>query len=136
MASRQGRPLPRYPNEAIADSGELRTLSPEVRPAVGNFATARLAAEKLDEAHLNDLTRLHLGPEVSLYLGDVRSPRASKTYLDTNLAHWAEHGFGLWVLRTRDGAFVGRAGLRHIELESSRAIEIAYSLVRTHWTGD
>ena len=98
-----------------------------------DFATARLTAEKLNLAHLNDLTRLHLDPEVSHYLGGVRSPEATKTYLDINLAHWAEHGFGLWVLRTRDGAFVGRAGLRHIELESAQEIEIAYSFVRTHW---
>jgi RimJ/RimL family protein N-acetyltransferase len=70
---------------------------------------------------------------VSLHLGGVRSPEATKTYLDVNLAHWAEHGFGLWVLRTRDAAFVGRAGLRHIELDGSREIEIAYSLVRSQW---
>jgi RimJ/RimL family protein N-acetyltransferase len=98
-----------------------------------NFATVRLIAEKLDRTHLYDLTRLHLDPEVSHYLGGVRSPEETKTYLDVNLAHWAEHGFGLWVLRARDGAFVGRAGLRHIELESAQEIEIAYTLVRTHW---
>jgi RimJ/RimL family protein N-acetyltransferase len=101
--------------------------------AMENFATVRLIAEKLDQTHLIDLTRMHLDPEVSHYLGGVRSPEATKTYLDVNLAHWAEHGFGLWVLRTRDGAFAGRAGLRHIELESAREVEIAYSLVRTHW---
>ena len=37
------------------------------------------------------------------------------------------------MFRTRDGTFVGRAGLRHIELESAHEIEIFYSLVRTHW---
>lgn len=101
--------------------------------AMRNFATARLTAEKLDPSHLNDLIRLHLDPEVSLYLGGVRSAEATKAYLDANLAHWVEHGFGLWVLRTRDAAFVGRAGLRHIELDSTSEVEIAYSLVRTHW---
>ena len=98
-----------------------------------NFATARLTAEKLDRTHLNDLTKLHLDPEVSLHLGGIRSPEATKAYLEVNLTHWADHGFGLWVLRTRDGAFVGRAGLRQIELEGTREIEIAYSLVRAHW---
>jgi RimJ/RimL family protein N-acetyltransferase len=101
--------------------------------AMENFATVRLIAEKLDQTHLNDLTRMHLDPEVSHYLGGVRSPEETKTYLDVNLAHWAEHRFGLWVLRIRDGAFVGRAGLRHIDLESAHEIEISYSLVRTHW---
>ena len=90
-----------------------------------DFATARLTAEKLDLTHLNDLTRLHLDPDVSLYLGGVRSPEATKTYLDINLAHWAEHGFGLWMFRIRDGTFVGRAGLRHIKLESAHEIEIS-----------
>lgn len=98
-----------------------------------NFATARLTAEKLAWTHLNELTRLHLDPEVSRYLGGVRSPEATETYLNVNLAHWAEHGFGLWVFRTRDGTFVGRAGLRHVELEGIREIEIAYSLAREHW---
>lgn len=98
-----------------------------------SFATARLIAEKLDQAHLNDLTRLHLDPEVSLYLGGVRSPDETKTYLAANLAHWAEHGFGLWIIRTLGGAFVGRAGLRNIELEGAREIEIAYSLARAYW---
>jgi RimJ/RimL family protein N-acetyltransferase len=98
-----------------------------------DFATARLIAEKLDQTHLNDLTQLHLDPEVSLYLGGIRSPELTKTYLDVNLAHWAEHGFGLWVIRTLDGAFVGRAGLRNVELEGAREIEIAYSLVRAYW---
>lgn len=98
-----------------------------------NFATARLIAQKIDRTHLNDLIQLHLDPEVSFYLGGVRSPEVTKSYLDVNLAHWAEHGFGLWVLRTRDGAFVGRAGLRHVELEGAREIEIAYSLVHAHW---
>ncbi len=98
-----------------------------------NFATARLTAEKLDRMHLDDLTRLHLDPEVSRYLRGVRLPEATRVYLDVNLGHWTEHGFGLWVLRTRDGAFVGRAGLRHIEIEGVREIEIAYSLLRAHW---
>jgi hypothetical protein len=40
--------------------------------AMENFATVRLIAEKLDQTHLNDLTRMHLDPEVSHYLGGVR----------------------------------------------------------------
>src|SRR5437868_6632727 len=95
-----------------------------------NFATARLTAEKLDQAHLEQLIRLHLDSQMMLALGGVRSAEATRAYLHANLAHWAEHGFGLWVLRTREGAFAGRAGLRHIELEGTREIEIAYTLVR------
>jgi hypothetical protein len=47
----------------------------------------------------------------------VRSPEATRAYLTTNLEHWDRFGFGLWVLRTRDGKFAGRAGIRHVVVE-------------------
>ena len=51
------------------------------------------------------------------YVGGVRSPEATRAYLTTNLEHWDRFGFGLWVLRTRDGKFAGRAGIRHVVVE-------------------
>src|SRR4051812_37769987 len=75
-----------------------------------HFRTARLSAERLRENHLADLVALHLDAEVSRYLGGVRPAERTKTYLEANMAHWDQHGFGLWVLRTKDGAFAGRAG--------------------------
>ncbi len=100
---------------------------------MGGFATARLKAEKLAAKDLDDLVRLHLDPEVSRYLGGARSPDITAAYVDTNLRHWNDHGFGLWVLRTHDGRFAGRAGLRYIELEGARKLEIAYTLARDAW---
>jgi len=98
-----------------------------------HFTTARLSAEKLREDHLADLIELHLDPEVSRYLGGVRSPDKTKAYLIDNIAHWDRHGFGLWVLRTKDGAFAGRAGIRHVLVEGVDEIEIAYTFKRSLW---
>jgi RimJ/RimL family protein N-acetyltransferase len=67
---------------------------------------------------------------VSRFLGGVRTPQATAAYLETNLRHWADHGLGLWTLRTQDGAFVGRAGLRYVEVEGVRELEIAYAFVK------
>jgi hypothetical protein len=53
-----------------------------------HFRTSRLTAERLHEGHLADLVALHLDPDVSRYLGGVRSPEATKTYLTVNMAHW------------------------------------------------
>jgi hypothetical protein len=39
-----------------------------------DFRTERLTAERLAAGHLADLTALHLDPEVSFFLGGVRSP--------------------------------------------------------------
>lgn len=98
-----------------------------------NFTTPRLTAERLQDDHLADLVALHLDPDVSRYLGGVRAPEVTKTYLAANMAHWDRYGFGLWVLRTQDGAFVGRAGLRHILVEDVDEIEIFYAFTRNVW---
>jgi RimJ/RimL family protein N-acetyltransferase len=100
---------------------------------MNHFSTTSLTAERLREDHLADLVTLHLDPEVSRYLGGVRAPEVTKTYIATNIAHWDQHGFGLWVLRTKDGAFAGRAGIRHILVDGVDEIEIAYTFKRSLW---
>lgn len=98
-----------------------------------HFRTNRLTAEKLRDDDLADLVALHLDAEVSRYLGGVRAPDVTQTYLATNMAHWDQHGFGLWTLRTKDGTFAGRAGLRHILVDGIDEIEIAYTFKRSLW---
>jgi RimJ/RimL family protein N-acetyltransferase len=97
------------------------------------FDTKRLIAERLNEGHLPDLVALHLDPDVSRYLGGVRSAEATAAYLAVNIAHWDRHGFGLWVLRTKSGEFAGRAGIRHIACDDTNEIELAYTLKRSLW---
>ena len=97
------------------------------------FATERLTAERLRQEHLADLVALHLDPEVSRYLGGVRSPEATAAYLAAAMAHWDRHGFGLWALRTSAGEFAGRAGVRHATVEGTQEFEILYTLKRELW---
>jgi len=64
----------------------------------------------------------------------VRTEAESLGYLERNLAHWAEHGFGIWVLRDPDaGVPIGRAGLRWVEVEGTPEVEIAYALCPEFW---
>ncbi|WP_456619921.1 MULTISPECIES: GNAT family N-acetyltransferase [unclassified Bradyrhizobium] len=98
-----------------------------------HFRTNRLTAEKLRDDDLADLVALHLDAEVSRYLGGVRSAETTKIYLAVNMAHWDQHGFGLWALRTTDGQFAGRAGIRHILVDGIDEIEIAYTFKREFW---
>jgi len=97
------------------------------------FLTPRLKATKLGHQDLRDLVELHLDPDVSRFLGGVRTPEATAAYLETNVRHWADHGVGLWTLRTNDGTFVGRAGLRYVEVDAVREFEIAYTFVKSVW---
>jgi RimJ/RimL family protein N-acetyltransferase len=44
-------------------------------------------------------------------------------------AHWADHGFGPWVLIEREsGAFAGRGGLHWTTVEETAMIELAWSV--------
>lgn len=99
------------------------------------FITRRLRASRLANDDLDDLATPHLDPEVSRFLGGVRTPEATAAYLETNIRHWTDHGVGLWTLRTGDGAFVGRAGLRYVDLEGVPELEIAYTFAKPAWGG-
>jgi RimJ/RimL family protein N-acetyltransferase len=98
-----------------------------------SFETRRLSAERLREGHLAELVALHLDPHVMRYVGGVRSPEATRAYLTVNLEHWDRFGFGLWVLRTRDGKFAGRAGIRHVVVEGVPEVEVAFMFQRSLW---
>ena len=108
-------------------------LSDARHDLMDSFATPRLKATRLAREELPDLVQLHLDDEVSRFLGGVRTPTQTAAYLETSLRHWADHGLGLWTLRTYDGTFVGRAGLRHVELEGVSELEVAYTFVRSAW---
>jgi RimJ/RimL family protein N-acetyltransferase len=100
---------------------------------MNRLVTARLIAQRLDERDLPDLVALHLDPDVSRYLGGIRSAETTRAYLAANLVHWDRYGFGLWIWRTPDGAFVARAGIRPLTVEGVPEIEIAYALARGVW---
>lgn len=97
------------------------------------FATQRLRGEKLHERHLPDLIELHLDGEVMRFLGGIRSPEATAGYLADNVAHWGRHDFGLWVVRTPDGTFAGRVGIRHLVVGDAPEVEVAYTFRRALW---
>ena len=99
-----------------------------------NFVTERLTAERLHPFHLDELVVMNSDAEVMETLGGVRSREQTASYLEVNLKHWAQYGFGMWILRDRRlKALVGRGGLRHLQVEGMARIEIAYALCRQSW---
>ena len=98
-----------------------------------SFKTLRLTAERLRPHHLAEMAALHLDPEVSRYLSGVRTADETAIYMADKLAHWDQHGFGLWVLRTNDGEFAGRAGLGHKILDDAPEVDVAYTFRRAVW---
>ena len=96
--------------------------------------TERLLATPLRAHDFDVLCELHRDPAVMATLGGIRTDDVTRTYLTENLAHWDEHGFGLWIFRERaTTAFVGRGGLRHVVLEGQSEVEVTYALAREAW---
>lgn len=105
----------------------------EDAPAPSFFSLRRLRAERLGETHLPVLRSMHHNEQLMASLGGVRSDAETDEYLARNLSHWAEHGFGIWILRDPSGRFVGRAGLRHLDVEGVPEVEIACALFPEFW---
>ncbi len=96
--------------------------------------TPRLILRRMCAADLDDLVCMYADSHVMATLGGVRSREWTKEYLDKQLAHWDEHGFGFWTLReplTR--RFVGRGGLRHATLDGQIEVEVGYGLMSEFW---
>ncbi|BBD57529.1 putative acetyltransferase [Nostoc sp. HK-01] len=101
---------------------------------IENFATNRLLAERLQFQHLNELNWMHQNQQVMATLGGVRSDEATRLFIFNNLHHWQRYGFGLWVFRDKvNHQFVGRAGLRHTDVEGNNEVELAYALMAKFW---
>ena len=103
-------------------------------PAPEMFALPGLLAERLTPADRHHLRRIDRESAVMASMGGVRAPATTDAYLERNLEHWVEHGFGIWMLRDPDsGALIGRAGLRHILVENAEEVELAYALLPEWW---
>jgi len=96
--------------------------------------TARLHLTRLRTTDLDDLARLHADSQVMATLGGLRSIAETAHFLAEQLAHWEEHGFGLWVARDPvTGRFAGRGGLRHVIVGDRPEVEVAYALMPECW---
>lgn len=98
------------------------------------FDTERLRAERLHEDHFELIHQMHQDERVMAHLGGPCSAEQTSKYMKHNLAHWAEYGYGIWILRQRaTGTFVGRGGLRNVVLGGKNEVEVAYGLMPEFW---
>jgi len=98
------------------------------------FSTARLRAERLTALHLPDLRQMDQNERFMAHLGGVRDEAGTRSYFDMNMAHWEQHGFGLWMLRDgRGGGMIGRAVLRHLDVDGVDEVETGYGFLPEFW---
>jgi [ribosomal protein S5]-alanine N-acetyltransferase len=98
------------------------------------FVTPRMRAERLQPDHYGELRRMDTDEAMMASLGGPRAEPASADYLARNLEHWKEHGFGIWMLRNREsGTMMGRAVLRHLEIDGIDEVEVGYGFLPQFW---
>jgi RimJ/RimL family protein N-acetyltransferase len=57
---------------------------------------------------------------------DIGGSRGPSGWIEWTRRNYAEHGFGLWVLETHDGAFVGDCGLTMQDVEGTWMVEAGW----------
>jgi RimJ/RimL family protein N-acetyltransferase len=90
----------------------------------------RLRFREMSDGDLDDLAALLGDPEVMRYYPTPKTREQAQDWIDWNRRNYAEHGFGLWVIETLDGCFVGDCGLTWQEVNGVPDVEVGYH-VRT-----
>ena len=102
--------------------------------SLDEMQTARLTLRRMSANDLDDLTRMHLDPRVMATLGGVRSAETTRHWLEHQLDHWRQYGYGLWLVREREtGQFAGRGGLHRVEIDGREEVEVSYSFLADYW---
>lgn len=104
---------------------------------IESFQTERLSGERVGPSHFEMICLLHHDPLVMRTLspdGDILPDDMTRRGLLDAEEHWERHGFGLWVFRDRrDGAFVGRGGLKVYRIDEQDVVGLAYAVVSSRW---
>ncbi|MDT0186377.1 GNAT family N-acetyltransferase [Microbacterium sp. ARD31] len=91
--------------------------------------TARLSFRRMQMSDVDDITAMLVA------FDPMRGDRPPSTrddavrWIDWQERNHAEHDFGLWVVETHDGDFVGDCGLTVQDVEGTPHVEVGYHLL-------
>lgn len=101
-----------------------------------SLSTDRLLLRPWREGDLQSFAALNADPEVMRHFPNCMSREESDSLAARIHAHFAEHGFGQWIVERRsDGAFLGVVGVQHVTFEATftPAVEIGWRLNQAFW---
>ena len=75
---------------------------------------------------LDDMAAMLGDPTVMTYYPAPKTRAQVQDWIDWNKRNYAEHGYGLWVIETHDGEFVGDCGLTWQKVNGSPVLEVGY----------
>lgn len=108
--------------------------------ALDTVETARLRGERPHPAHAAMYAELLGNAAVAAWLfpppfgSGPRTREQAVEWLADDLDHWDRVGFGVWVFfESESESFVGRGGLRHIEICGRPTVEVTLALLPEAW---
>lgn len=91
--------------------------------------SARLTFREMSPDDLDDMALLLGDPEVMTYYPRPRTREEAAHWIDWNRGLYRTHGYGLWLLTTADGAFVGDCGLTPQVVDGVNELEVGYHVL-------
>ena len=88
--------------------------------------SARLTFREMTPDDLDDLALLLSDPEVMTYYPRPKTRAEAALWIDWNVGLYRTHGYGLWLLTTADGGFVGDCGLTPQVVDGVTELEVGY----------
>lgn len=88
--------------------------------------TVRLRFRAMTPADLDDLAALLGDPVVMAYYPAPRTRGDAASWIERNQRRYATDGFGLWVIETHEGEFLGDCGLTWQDVNGVATLEVGY----------
>ena len=91
--------------------------------------SARLTFREMSLDDLDDMALLLGDPEVMTYYPRPKTLEEAAQWIYWNRGLYRTHGYGLWLLTTADGAFVGDCGLTPQVVDGVTELEVGYHVL-------
>ncbi|WP_284977300.1 GNAT family N-acetyltransferase [Arthrobacter sp. efr-133-TYG-104] len=88
--------------------------------------TLRLRFRETTETDLDSMAALLGDLEVMLFYPAPKSRDEAAGWIHWNQENYAEHGYGLWIIETYEGEFVGDCGLTWQLVNGAQKLEVGY----------
>ena len=92
--------------------------------------TRRLRFREMRPADLDEMAALLGDPAVMRFYPAPRTRAEAQEWIAWNERGYAEHGHGLWVVETGEGAFVGDCGLTWQAVNGAPRLEVGFHVRR------
>jgi len=101
---------------------------------IDELRTKHLTLRRISSLDVEIVRALHSESRVMAMIGGTRPVEFTQSEVEKMSQHWAQHGFGPWIVRDAiSNRFVGIGGLFQARIEETQEIELGYMLIPEFW---